>query len=52
MAAATAEFLGPYDSDDYATWEAALTAKGVAAADIKVVRYGVNKVIFIYKLNA
>jgi len=52
MAAATAEYLGPYDADDYATWEAALTAKGEAVADIKVVTYGVNKIIIIYKLNA
>jgi len=51
MAAATATYLGPYDADDYTTWEAALTAKGAAAAEIIPVRYG-GQVIFIYKLNS
>ena len=51
MAAATAEYLGPYDADDYTTWEAAITAKGAAAVDIIPVRYG-GQVIFIYKLNS
>lgn len=50
MAAATAEYLGPYDVTQYGTWQAALTAKGAAAADIKPVVYG-NNVIFIYKIN-